>query len=175
MQVFQRGPRVLHSLRLKPCVSQVSAWSRIPPPSPFLLNVRNNSTSTSPSWTERLPIVIRPSFWRSMVPKPLRSKERQERAQSCSAREEWNPATYFILIFLLIGSNAIHFVNLKRTYAISSRQADNKIALLREVIRKVQAGEEVNVEAALGTGDPLAEQEWHDGMDWIATKCKLSF
>ena len=35
--------------------------------------------------------------------------------------------------------------------------------MLQEVLRKVQAGEDVDVEKMLGTGDPLAEQEWEDG------------
>ena len=35
--------------------------------------------------------------------------------------------------------------------------------MLREVLRKVQAGEDVDVEKMLGTGDPLAEQEWEEG------------
>lgn len=87
----------------------------------------------------------------------------EKRRKNPNRGKEWNPATYFILIWILIGSNGIHFLNLKRTYTMSSRQADNKIALLQEVLRKVQAGEQVDVEKILGTGDALAEQEWHDG------------
>ena len=123
---------------------------------------RRSSTTAAPSWTERLPIIIRPSFWRGLIPKPLRRK-RVETQRPRTPQQEWNPATYFILIFLLIGSNGIHFVNLKRTYAITSRQADSKVVLLQEVLKKIQKGEDVDVEKVLGTGDPLAEQEWHDG------------
>jgi len=51
--------------------------------------------------------------------------------------------------------------NSRRNY---SRKAEAKLALLREVIEKVQKGEDVNVEAMLGTGDPHHEKEWEEGM-----------
>ena len=35
--------------------------------------------------------------------------------------------------------------------------------LLREVIKRVQAGEDVDVRKELGTGDPVKEKEWEDG------------
>lgn len=45
-----------------------------------------------------------------------------------------------------------------------NRKADQKIALLKEVLEKVQQrGEDVDVEKVLGTGDPEQEQEWEDG------------
>lgn len=37
------------------------------------------------------------------------------------------------------------------------------MALLHEVIKRVQAGEEVDVRKELGTGDPVREKEWEDG------------
>lgn len=37
-----------------------------------------------------------------------------------------------------------------------------KIGLLREVIERVQRGEEVDVERVLGTGDKESEREWED-------------
>lgn len=43
------------------------------------------------------------------------------------------------------------------------RRAEAKIGLLREVIERVQRGENVDVEGALGTGDPEAEREWAEG------------
>ncbi len=44
-----------------------------------------------------------------------------------------------------------------------SRKADQKIELLREVIQRVQNGENFDVEKLLGTGDPKMEEEWFDG------------
>ena len=38
-----------------------------------------------------------------------------------------------------------------------------KIGLLKEVLEKLQKGEDVDVERALGTGDPKEEKEWEEG------------
>lgn len=54
-------------------------------------------------------------------------------------------------------------MTLKREMANYSRKADAKIALLREVIGRVQKGEDVDVERLLGTGDEKEEKEWADG------------
>lgn len=63
---------------------------------------------------------------------------------------------------LLIGSNAIQLISLKKEILNYSRKTDAKIALLREVIERVQKGEDVDVEGMLGTGDPEAEKEWQE-------------
>jgi hypothetical protein len=101
------------------------------------------------------------SFWRSLIPKPLRSG--QELADPKPKSRGWNPATFFLLIFLVIGSNAIQMISLKRDFATFTRQSDVRIGLLREVVEKLQQGEQVDVEKMLGTGDPQREQEWEDG------------
>jgi hypothetical protein len=41
-------------------------------------------------------------------------------------------------------------------------RADAKIGLLREVVERVQRGEDVDVERLLGTGDVGQEAEWED-------------
>ena len=43
------------------------------------------------------------------------------------------------------------------------RRAEAKMGLLREVIEKVQRGEDVDVEKVLGTGDVVREGEWKEG------------
>ena len=43
------------------------------------------------------------------------------------------------------------------------RQADNRIKMLNEILRRLQAGETMDVEKILGTGNQFAEQEWADG------------
>ena len=83
---------------------------------------------------------------------------------------QWNPATFFIVIFLLIGSNAINLIALRNDFTAFSRRTDAKISLLREVIQRVQEGEDVDVEGLLGTGDPEKEKEWEDGM-WCHVLC----
>lgn len=44
------------------------------------------------------------------------------------------------------------------------RKADLKLNKLREVVEKLQKGEPVDVEKALGTGDEIQEQEWEDAL-----------
>lgn len=52
---------------------------------------------------------------------------------------------------------------LKHDFAAYTRSTDAKISLLREVIEKVQRGEEVDVRKMLGTGDEAKEREWEEG------------
>lgn len=54
-------------------------------------------------------------------------------------------------------------LTLKNEYSTFSRKADGKIKLLKNVLDRVQRGENVDVEKALGTGDAEQEQEWRDG------------
>lgn len=63
-------------------------------------------------------------------------------------------------------------LTLKNDYAAYSRTTDAKIELLREVIKRVQSGEKVDVEKLLGTGDEAKEREWEEGvLHPIVTKC----
>ncbi|CAF3443055.1 hypothetical protein SNK03_011473 [Fusarium graminearum] len=97
-------------------------------------------------------------FWRSLIPKPLRKENRQLRKKS----REWNPATFFIVIFLLIGSMSIQMIALRNSFDRYMRQSEARIASLREVVEKIQRGETVDVEKALGTGDPGREADWEE-------------
>ncbi|OBT56809.1 hypothetical protein VE04_04206 [Pseudogymnoascus sp. 24MN13] len=107
-----------------------------------------------------LPSVTQVSFWESMIPKPLRRSNRLKTKKPKST--EWNPATFFIAILLLIGSMSIQMIALRNEFATFIRRADAKIDLLREVIEKVQSGEEVDVEGLLGAGNLEKEQEWEE-------------
>ncbi len=114
-----------------------------------------------------LPTIAEPSFWRSLIPKPLRREKlppdaaalRKTKAKS----KEWNPATFYIVIFILIGSMSIRMIALRRDFEVFMRQSGVRIGLLREVIEKIQKGEKVDVERVLGTGDPEKEKEWEEG------------
>ena len=53
------------------------------------------------------------------------------------------------------------------------RKADLQLAKLREVIEKLQRGEEVDVEKILGTGDEVQEQAWEDALREIETEERL--
>ncbi|KAJ1337664.1 DUF5321 domain-containing protein [Microdochium nivale] len=118
------------------------------------------------------PSVIQASFWRSMIPKPFRRRRTgyhpefvvidTPKPKPKPKSKEWNPATFFIIIFLFIGSMSIQMIALRKEFSAFTRRADVRIGLLREVVEKLQRGEHVDVEKALGTGDAQKELEWED-------------
>lgn len=118
-----------------------------------------------------LPSVTQVSFWESMIPKPLRRGNKLKSKKPKST--EWNPATFFIVILLLIGSMSIQMIALRNEFATFIRRADAKIDLLREVIEKVQNGEEVDVEGLLGAGNAEKEQEWEEVLKEIEKEDEL--
>jgi len=143
-------------------------------PSPFLLPIfcRRSFVSSSrrlipPKVKEdeyvnpvnKLFPVLRPSFWMSLVPPPLRFWEKR----TTPKKKGWNPATFHIWIFMIIGSNAINTIKMKSEYLLASRKTDIKIAQLKDVLDRVQRGEDVDVAKELGTGDEQREREWKDG------------
>jgi DMSO reductase anchor subunit len=75
---------------------------------------------------------------------------------------QWNPATFYIVVFLLIGSMAINSISLRQSFETFMRQTDVRIGLLREVVERIQRGEKFDVEKALGAGNAAKEQEWAD-------------
>ena len=97
-----------------------------------------------------------------MIPRFLRGgRARKDPAKEKS--KEWNPATFYIIMFTLIGSQAIRMLTLKNGYAAYTRTTDAKIELLAEIITRVKNGEKVDVEKLLGTGDEAKEREWDEG------------
>lgn len=62
-----------------------------------------------------------------------------------------------------MGSQAIQILWLKQEQNHEMRRAEARIGVLREVIERVQRGEEVDVEEALGTGVVGEEGEWKKG------------
>lgn len=90
-----------------------------------------------------------------MVPKPFR-----ERVPSSAPKREWNPAVPYIVLALLVGSQAIQILWLKQERAVETRRAEARVGVLREVVRKVQSGEDVDVEGLLGAGREETEKEW---------------
>ncbi|KAI8937587.1 hypothetical protein NX059_005301 [Plenodomus lindquistii] len=94
-----------------------------------------------------------------MIPKPLRSQNATTDTSQPPSRT-WNPATPYIILSLLVGSQAIQVLWLKQERAQSLRKADAKIGILKEVIERVQSGEKVDVEGVLGTGDGESEKAW---------------
>ena len=99
-----------------------------------------------------------------MVPKFLRKQKSAVNKAKVPKSKEWNPATFYIIMFLLIGSNAIQMIALRNDFTNFSRKADAKISLLRDVLERVQRGEDVDVEGLLGTGNEEKEKEWDEGL-----------
>lgn len=112
---------------------------------------------------ESLPRIAQPSFWQLMVPKFLRQSEANPSSARVQRAKEWNPATFFIVIFLFIGSNAIQMIALRTDFKNFSRKAEVKIGLLQDAIDRLHRGEDVDVERLLGSGDEQQEREWEDG------------
>ena len=71
------------------------------------------------------------------------------------------------MLGILVGSNAINILALKREMLNFSRKTDAKLTLLRDVLKRVKSGEDVDVEKLLGTGNPEQEKEWEDVMNEI--------
>ncbi|EMC94461.1 hypothetical protein BAUCODRAFT_124085 [Baudoinia panamericana UAMH 10762] len=121
----------------------------------------------------RVPRVATPSFWTSLIPKAFRRSREPADTDPTSPpapkeRRRWNPATTFILLAILVGSNAINLIALRNDMANFSRKTDAKLELLREVLKRVQNGEDVDVKKELGTGDPEKEAEWEEVMREVA-------
>ncbi|KAK4951303.1 hypothetical protein LTR10_010276 [Elasticomyces elasticus] len=128
--------------------------------------------------TSRLPRVATPSFWSSLIPKPFRRKHVEGAdadadadatlpptpapAAAKKSRFWQNPYTAFLLLGLLVGSNAIQLIALRNDTLAFSRKTEAKLALLREVVAKVKRGEidGAEVKRALGTGNKEEEAEW---------------
>lgn len=119
-----------------------------------------------------LPSVTQGSFWRSMIPKAWRPAEKRpdvyfgppKTLKKTKPKKDWNPATFYIVIFLFIGSMSIQMISLRRDYSTYMRRAETKIGVLQEVLEKLQRGEEVDVKKALGTGDAEQEKEWEEAL-----------
>ena len=97
-----------------------------------------------------------------MVPKFLRKSQKPTSTAVSQRSKDWNPATFFIVIFLFIGSNAIQMITLKNDFRNFSRKADAQIGVLKDILERVQKGEKVDVERLLGSGDEEKEVEWED-------------
>lgn len=110
-----------------------------------------------------LPAVLQPSFWRSLVPTFLR-RDRDAGGIATLQKKPRNPATFFIWMSLLIGSQAIQLITLHKGFERFTHETEQRLALLRDVVRRVKNGEDVDVEKELGTGDAQREKEWDEVM-----------
>ncbi|KAI9045417.1 DUF5321 domain-containing protein [Aspergillus affinis] len=137
------------------------------------------ASSTTPlqsrlySTSRAMPRLAQRSVWTSLVPRFLRERKPKDPKSEPPKSKEWNPASFYIIIFILIGSQAIRMIALKNDYNAYTRTTDAKILLLREVIERVKNGEEVDVEKLLGTGDAAKEREWDEVLREIEAEDSL--
>ncbi|OAQ68020.1 hypothetical protein VFPPC_15765 [Pochonia chlamydosporia 170] len=123
--------------------------SRIPAQRNF--PVRRSSTGPA--------TIVDTGFWTSLIPKPLRRESRK--GTKAKKSKEWNPATFFIVMFLFIGSMSIQMIALRNQSERYNRQSTVRISQLREAMRRLQNGEDVNVDKLLGNAD-----ESQRDVDW---------
>ena len=97
----------------------------------------------------------------------------RRRSVAKDGRKIKNPANYFIWIYILIGSQAIRILNVRTEAGQHHRLADIKLRQLREVIEKLENGEDVDVEKALGTGDEASEREWEEALRELESEERL--
>ncbi|PGH18952.1 hypothetical protein AJ80_04279 [Polytolypa hystricis UAMH7299] len=110
----------------------------------------------------QMPRVLEPSIWTSIIPKFIRNGEWRSSSKEPRKSRGYNPATFYIVMATLIGSQSIHMIILKKEYGNFTRSTDAKIQLLKEVIDKLQKGEDIDVKKLLGTGDQAKEREWEE-------------
>lgn len=85
----------------------------------------------------------------------------EERARIRDAgSDERKTGIAFLIMGILVGSNAINIISMRREMLNFTRQTEARLETLREVIQRVKNGEEFDVKKALGTGDPDQEKEW---------------
>lgn len=56
-------------------------------------------------------------------------------------------------------------LNIKQKYSDKERRLSTKIAVLKDVIKRIQEGEDVDIARELGTGRTEDEREWQEVMD----------
>lgn len=61
----------------------------------------------------------------------------------------------------------------KNDFVTFTRRADLKIAQLREVVEKLQKGQDVDVDKVLGTGDEVQELEWEEALRELQEQDRL--
>ncbi|KAK2591171.1 hypothetical protein QQS21_011147 [Conoideocrella luteorostrata] len=108
--------------------------------------------------------IVDTGFWRSLIPKPFRKENRRgKKGIKGKNSKEWNPATFFIVMFLFIGSMSIQMIALRNQSERYNRQSTVRIGQLREALRKLQNGEQVDVDRLLGNpDDSQKETDWEE-------------
>ncbi|RPB04876.1 hypothetical protein L873DRAFT_1758565 [Choiromyces venosus 120613-1] len=113
----------------------------------------------TPSKTRLLPRILDPSVWFPFY----NTEGKKGKAGSKKKKPKiQNPATFFVIMAMLIGSQGIQMIRIRQTHEDYMWRADTKIAVLREVIERLEKGEDVDVEKMLGTGNEKEEKSWEE-------------
>lgn len=64
-------------------------------------------------------------------------------------------------------------LTMRGQFAKYTQETEEKLELLRGVIRKIKNGEDVDVQAVLGTGNAQKEKEWEEVMKELENEDKL--
>lgn len=70
--------------------------------------------------------------------------------------------TIQFILWASVGSAAIHLLNIKQEYKEKERRLSTKIAILRDVIKRVGQGEDVDIARELQVGRTEEEKEWEE-------------
>lgn len=123
--------------------------------------------------------VLTPTFWKQIIPRFLRRESTPSPTTTAAANTKsqlpqktrvWNPATWYVVIFFIIGSEAIQLIAERHTREDQVRKSEIRIRLLRELVESVQNGTlDKNLTAQdlkkrLLAGTPTQEREWEEGM-----------
>ncbi|KAI5299109.1 hypothetical protein KEM56_003511 [Ascosphaera pollenicola] len=108
-----------------------------------------------------LPRILDPNLYRAIIPKGWSVKPEND-AEHGRLPPTRNPALFYTIIFLLIGSQAIHLLVLRKEREGFERSSDARIRVLKDMIGRLQRGEDVDVKKVLGTGDEKQEKSWEE-------------
>ncbi|KAG0639227.1 hypothetical protein HOY80DRAFT_886680 [Tuber brumale] len=113
----------------------------------------------APSRTRFLPRILDPAVWFPFY----KTETRKGKAGLKEGKPKiYNPAIFFVIMAMLIGSQAIQMIRIRQNHEDYMWRADTKIAVLREVIERLEKGEDVDVEKVLGVGNEKEEKSWED-------------
>ncbi|KAG5518189.1 hypothetical protein PMAC_003375 [Pneumocystis sp. 'macacae'] len=90
-----------------------------------------------------------------------------KKEESKLIKQPRNSNIMFVVLLTVLGSQAIHVLSIKQEFNEFETQIDTKISLLRDIIDRIQRGEDVDVSKELGTGVKKQEKEWSDVMQQI--------
>jgi len=121
--------------------------------------------------------VLTPTFWKQIIPRFLRRESPSSSTATAIAKSQapkrtrvWNPATWYVIVFFIIGSEAIQLISERHTREDQVRKSEIRIRLLKELVESVQNGTlDKNLTAQdlkkrLLAGTPTQEREWEEGM-----------